>query len=190
MEDVKFENCSDEQLAAHIKSGDYAHFFVLRNRYMPYIIKSASKYKSLVDEEDLISEGVLALFVAAKSYKQEKSSFKAFAFLCIERAIVNQYRRSKALKRIPAELISSIDGLDIADSNNPESLFIEKESTDSIICTVKDRLSDYEYKVFCEFICGKSYKEIAQEFNKSNKSVDNALKRVRAKIAGFMVDNK
>lgn len=184
MKDVSYDKITDEQLVTLIKSGDYELFGALRNRYMPYIVKSASRYNSAMETEDLVSEGVLSLFLAVKSYEPEKASFKAFAFMCIERGILAQYRHSKALKRIPAELVSSIDDFDnIADSNNPESLLIEKESYNSLFGSVKMELSDFEYRVLREFICGKSYREIADELGKPPKSVDNALKRAREKLS-------
>ena len=183
MKNIIYEKCSDEQLAALIKSGDYAPFGELLNRYMPHIVSSASKYKSVIEAEDLESEGILALFMASKSYQPEKSSFRTFAYLCIERGILAQFRYIKALKRIPSEMIQSIDGLGLAGGKNPENMFIEKEKARIFFDSVKNELSEFEYAVLREFISGKSYKEIAEYTGTTAKAVDNALRRVREKLS-------
>lgn len=182
---IVFDNCSDEQLALLVKSGDYKAFGFLLDRYMPYIVKSASKYKSVIETEDLASEGVLSFYLAIKSFQPEKSSFKSFAYTCVERGILAQYRLTKALKRVPADLISSIEDMEVPDEENPESMLIRKENFKALFSVVKSELSDFEYLVFREFICGKSYKEISEVTGKSQKSVDNALRRAREKLAGM-----
>ena len=187
MEKKSYKELSDEQLVALVKSGNYAPFSALVDRYMPYIVKASTKYKSVIETEDLISEGLAALFSAVKSYEPLKSSFKAFACLCIDRAVLAEYRCFKAIKRIPPHLISSIEDIDVAVSANPENIVIENESLISLLELVKGELSGLEYQVFREFIQGKCYKEIADKIGKSEKSVDNALKRVREKLSKLKV---
>ena len=181
------KNMSDEQLVASVQSGDYTLFSVLVDRYMPCIVKASSKYKQAIETEDSVSEGLWALFSAVKAYEPDKSSFKAFAQLCINRAILSEYRYFKALKRIPRELISSIEDVDVSGSVNPESLIIEKESFNSLLELSRSELSELEFRVFREFIRGKCYKEIADETGKSEKSVDNALRRAREKLSALQI---
>ncbi len=183
-----YRGISDEQLVALIQSGDYAPFSVLIDRYMPYIVKASSKYKSVIETEDLVSEGLGALFSAVKAYKMQKSPFKVFAHLCIDRAVLAEYRCFKALKRIPPQLVSSIEDIDVAGSVNPESLIIEKESLKNLMEFLKGELSGLEYQVFREFIRGKCYKEIADVTGKSEKSVDNALRRARGKLSELKIN--
>ena len=151
---------------------------------MPYIVKSASKYKSVLEAEDLVSEGILSFFSAVKSYDSGKSSFKAFACLCVDRGMLSQYRYARALKRIPLGMISSIDDVDVPAPENPESLLIEKENFKNLYKGLRDKLSDFEYRVFCEFLEGKTYKQIAEQTGRTEKAVDNALRRVREKVKG------
>lgn len=185
MKKNSYKDVSDEQLVLKVQSGDYAPFSILVDRYMPYIVKASSKYKSVIETEDSVSEGLLALYSAVKGYKLEKSSFKVFAQLCIDRAVLSEYRYLKALKRIPRDLISSIDDVDVPGSLNPESLIIEKENLYSLSELLRGDLSELEYQVFREFMRGKCYKEIADKVGKTEKSVDNALRRVRVKLSAF-----
>lgn len=180
----KTSQMSDSALVGFVNDGKYEYLQVLINRYMPYVISVASHYKTGgLDTEDFIQEGVLAIFSAVKSFDESKASFKTFVTLCIKRAINSALSRaSGADKHIPDGLISPIDDIELPDMNNPESIFIEKESFSDLEHTLKSELSDFEYQVLCEFLTGKTYVQIAEALGVSAKSVDNALKRVRSKI--------
>lgn len=175
---------SDNDLVNFINNGEYAYLQVLINRYLPYVISVASRYRAGgFDAEDFIQEGMVAIFSAVKSFDCRKASFKTFVTLCINRAIASAaLRASGAEKHIPDGLISPIDDVELPDMSSPESIYIEKESYNHLEHTIKKELSDFEYQVLCEFLIGKTYAEIAKSLGVSIKSVDNALKRVRSKI--------
>lgn len=178
------ENISDNQLIELINSGEYKYLQLLINRYMPYIISTASNYNAGgFDTEDFIQEGILAIFSAVKTYDSSKASFKTFVSICITRAMSSALARaSGAAKHIPESLISSIEDVELADMSSPESILIEKENYTDLAETIKKESSDFEYKVLCEFLSGKSYTDIAKTLGVSDKSVDNALRRIRSKI--------
>ena len=85
---------SDGELVSLINGGNYKYFQTLINRYMPYIVSVASRYKAGgLDTEDFIQEGVLAIFSAVKAFDGNKASFKTFVTLCINRAISSAVAR-------------------------------------------------------------------------------------------------
>lgn len=43
-------------------------------------------------------------------------------------------------------------------------------------------MTKLEYTVFFMFLEGKSYKDIADDLNRSEKSIDNALRRAKEKV--------
>lgn len=180
------EKFSDNELVDFVNQGKYNYLQVLINRYMPYVISVASKYKvSGFDTEDFIQEGIMAIFSAVKKFDGEKASFKTFVCICINRAIASALSRAVGnAKHIPEGMITPIDEieLELTDMSNPESILIEKESFNDLEHTIKSELSDFEYKVLCEFLNGKSYTDIAQSLSVTAKSVDNALRRIRSKI--------
>ena len=47
-------------------------------------------------------------------------------------------------------------------------------------------LSKYETEVLKGYLAGKSYHEIAARLNKTEKSIDNALQRIKKKIENLM----
>ena len=101
---------------------------------------------------------------------------------------MERWLTEKKGKRVPPELVFPLDDISVADSKrDPERMFIEKEQMDLLFKSIKSRLSDYEYRVFCAFISGKSYKEIAAETGADVKSLENALARARKKISEIKI---
>ena len=176
-------NLSDNELITQISSGRYENLQVLINRYMPYIIKTANSYgNQALDVEDLIAEGVLAVFNAVKVYDNTKSKFSTFVTLCISRAMLAQLKSATANKRIPDKLLSPLEEAEDLAVLNPEQAYIDKESYESFKESIFSSLSQLEYKVLCAFLSGESYSEIAKRLGITVKAVDNSLRRIRNKI--------
>lgn len=175
---------SDEQLVSLIKSGENESIGILLGRYAPYIESAVSGYKKYCDPDDLVSEGELALFLAIYTFDETRASFKTYAVSCIKKSVMSRSRYLQAKSRIPRNMISPLEEetLGYADDCDPENLIIVKENFDSLMASMRNILSKYEYSVICDFAEGLSYKEIAAKRGKSEKSVDNALKRIREKI--------
>jgi RNA polymerase sporulation-specific sigma factor len=181
-----FEKCkafSDEQIIDLIRGGEYIYLGVLIERYSP-LIKSliAGAGFSSHDYDDLFQESTLALTGAIKSFDSSKASFSTFATLCINRAISDQKRSAVAQKRVPEQLITPIDEIELTDSKSPEAILIEKESFLELKDNIKLELSELEYRVLCAFLAENSYSAIAQLLGISAKSVDNTLRRIRTKL--------
>jgi len=66
--------------------------------------------------------------------------------------------------------------------SNPEDIIIGREDFSSIETKMGKILSPLEMQVLRKYIDGKSYYEVAEELNRSVKSVDNALQRVKNKL--------
>ena len=176
-------NLSDNELITLISSGKYENLQTLINRYMPYIIKTANSYSnSGCDVEDLIAEGVLAVFNAVKVYDSSKSKFSTFVTLCISRAMLSQLKFASAGKRIPDKLLSPLEEAEDLTDVNPEQIYIDKESYESFKESIFSSLSHMEYRVLCAFLSGESYSEIAERLGITVKAVDNSLRRIRNKI--------
>ena len=65
---------------------------------------------------------------------------------------------------------------------DPERLFISKENTELLGDKIDEVLSTLEKKALSMYLDGKSYQEIAQSLNRTPKSIDNALQRVKKKM--------
>ena len=177
-----YEILSDEEIVTLINSGKIELLQVIIERYLPKILFLVKKYCPESDREDAVQEATFALYSAVKNYKNEKSSFATFASLCIRRSVYTGLKQNNRAKHIPDELLQPINDVEIPDCNSPEKIFFDRESYKSLANSIKLELSGLEYSVLQLFLSGKRYTEIAHELNISEKSVNNALIRIRKKL--------
>lgn len=174
---------SDNDIIARINAGDYELLQVIIDRYYHVILSCVNKYCPEAQKEDAIQEATLALYSAVKSFDGEKSSFSTFASLCIKRATLSVLKSTKRRKNIPDELLDSIDEYEnVADSNSPEKIFFDREDYKDLTDSIKLELSALEYEVLQLYLAGSKYADIALKLNISEKSVNNALTRIRKKL--------
>ena len=72
--------------------------------------------------------------------------------------------------------------------NNPEELTLLKEIVQVLNQCDGGLFSELERKVWAEWMRGYDYNEIAQRLEKTPKSIDNALQRIRKKIMVYMAE--
>ena len=161
------------------------------------------KYKSTVkaiarsyylvggDEDDLIQEGTIGVFRAVKSYKGD-APFKPYAIKCIKTAIISIVRHDLAQKNIPLNKSVSISGGEESDADKssividdrfqPELEYLKSEAESELKEKIVQNLSSYEISVLSLYLNGFSYADISNKLQKPQKSIDNALQRIRKKI--------
>ena len=66
---------------------------------------------------------------------------------------------------------------------NPEDVVLARENQEELYKALSDCLSKYEKMVFSLYLDGRSYQEIGAQLGKDTKSVDNAVQRIRRKLA-------
>ena len=197
-----FENLSDEALIILYKDGATGAIDELIKRYKK-LVRNRIRVNFLVgtDKDDLIQEGMIGLFKAICDYNPEKeASFKSFATLCVTRQISTAFKAVSRQKHIPLNRSISLsipvnkssdeedEGVTLMDvlKNNisltPEDEVISKENIENINGYIDKVLSALEIEVFHLHMEGKNYKEIAAILEKSPKSIDNALQRIKKKL--------
>ena len=182
-----FEACSDAELALEIKSGNKSAFDEITKRYRGLVSSIARRYSAAgLEHSDFMQEGLIALLSACKAYNPDnKATFKNFAAVCISNRFFSVIRSANTKGAIPYEQIVPIEGIEISDQNqsNPETLILQQESSRDLQNIIKNKLSLLEQNVLKLYLNGYSYQEIADKLSISSKSVDNALVRIRRKIA-------
>ena len=66
---------------------------------------------------------------------------------------------------------------------DPEKLLIAREQIEDRNARIKKELSKLEQQVLKLYMQGLSYEEIAEQLGKTEKSIDNALQRIRGKLS-------
>ena len=182
-----YKNASDEEIVAQICGGDYELLPVIFGRYDKRIRYYADKYCRESDREDAAQEASLALYSAVKNYDKDKSSFSSFASLCIKRSVIDCAKRAGRKKNIPEELLEPIEDVSIPDCNSPEKIFFDKEAYKALTHSIKltsiiGYLELLSGQVVLPPDMQKKYIDIADELGVSEKSVNNALMRIRRKL--------
>jgi len=179
-----YENMTDNEIVTQIKDGNYEFLQVIIERYYSLMLSCVRKYCPPAYSEDALQEATLALYSAVKDFDPSKSTFSTFAALCIKRSVISVLKSRQRKKNIPDELLSSIDDLEIVDSNSPEKIFFDREDYKNLTDTIRLELSALEYEVLELYLSGEKYCDIAKVLNISEKSVDNSLTRIRRKLKG------
>ncbi|MBO5561365.1 MAG: RNA polymerase sporulation sigma factor SigH [Firmicutes bacterium] len=193
-----YETLEDSELIEKIKSGDMLAQESLIDRYKKVVrIKARGYYILGGDTEDIIQEGMIGLYKAIRDFDiQKQVNFYSFAVLCITRQIHTAIKSANRQKHIPLNSSLSLDRtvfeenddftyletLANSEVSNPENLVISNENKNSLERKISDSLSSLEKNVLSLYLRGKSYAEIANIIGKDEKSIDNALQRIKKKI--------
>lgn len=185
-----YSTLSDDVLAELSKDGIDNAFNELAMRYVGIISYIARKYSVQGwEQKDFMQEGLLGLMYACKTYdKSSGTSFKSYLSLIVERRFISILRRSQTLKTVPDSALVQIDSLedDLLDyEKSPEEQLLYKERLSHVLKRLNALLSAREYEVLMLFASGLSYSKISHKLHISEKSVDNALQRVRRKVGSF-----
>ncbi len=198
MYDFDYNKLSDEELVELSASGDRRATETIFSRYKNLVrSKAGSYFLAGAEHDDVIQEGMIGLFKAIRDFDITKQpSFKGFAELCIKRNMISAVRSSTRKKHSPLNSYISLSE-PIYDDNeertlselfaqrdisDPEEMFLRREKTELLNKAIEDSLSKLEKTVLSLHLSGLSYTDIAAELNRSPKSIDNALQRIKRKL--------
>ena len=171
-------------MAEKIRGGDYNDFGKLLHlcAYIPKETFSVAE-KLGYEKEDIYQESVLAFLYALHSYDEKKGAgFRTFASVCIRNHISSILRSGQRQKNFAMVDYVPIEEIDLASKNEPEADWIEKETFSNMKKRIFEILSEFELEVLRLYLNGFSYKIIGEKLGKTEKSVGNALSRVRKKL--------
>ena len=195
---LNYEDLTDEAVAELARGFDGDALEYLLNKYKNFVRAKARSYFLIgADREDIVQEGMIGLYKAVRDFRASKlTSFRAFAELCITRQIITAIKTATRQKHRPLNSYVSlnkpaydeesdrmlIDVISCSKISNPEDIIIGREDFTTIESKMGKLLSPLEMQVLKKYIEGKSYFEVAEELDRSVKSVDNALQRVKNKL--------
>lgn len=198
---MNYKEYNDFELISLINENNEDAERVLYNKYKSVIELKARKYINSysnkgIDISDLMQEGMIGLSQAIENFKEKKDvKFSTFASLCIEREIQTAITKANRNKH---KLLNESLSLDYVSEDNerplmdfmvgeknisPEDFIFDLESEKEVYFKVIEGLTDFEKEVFQLKISNFNYKEIAEILDKSSKSIDNALQRMKKKIS-------
>lgn len=194
-----YKNYNDYELVYLIGEENEDALNVLYEKYKPIVILKLKKYikyakKIGLEYSDLFQEGMIGLSEAIANFKTKKDvQFSTFANLCIERqlfsALTRASRKKHNILNDSLSLDNSINDDDVTlldfvfDKSADPSLYVESiENKKELYEKLSNVLTTLEKEVFNLKVNNFDYKEISMLLNKSYKSVDSAIQRIRAKV--------
>ena len=184
----------EKELLARTAQGDEIAFTQLLERYAPLIRAAVSHFAPSfvtvegtprLSDENLEQEARLALYRAACSYDENRVNvtFGLYAKICIRNALISELRRVHPRKR---ETTKPKEELPAA-----AKLFTETDGrTEALLRQTEALLSRYEISVFRLYLQGLPPRDIAKRLGKGEKSIYNALCRIRSKTGGAKSGSK
>lgn len=176
------------------RSGEDDALSLIFDSFRNYITGLSRKYfLAGADSDDLVQEGMIGLFKAIRDYSPgEGASFSTFASVCISRQIKSAIKMANRKKHMPLNTSVSLHSGDeegeqlldifVAEEENPEEIYINKETCSLMNKILFESLSKMELRIFSLYSKGLSYREISEITGKTVKSVDNAVQRIKKKI--------
>ena len=197
LQEYEYQELSDETLCDLAHSGDRNAEEILVSRYTRLVRQLARPfYLAGGDSDDLIQEGMIGLIYGVREYDSSRAAgFRTFAETCIRNRLYSAVRAAARDKHsplnqsIPLEIpffdsrTTSSIGTPLVSQANPEDLIIGREDARDKLRGVRKQLSEFEAKILGYYLDGLTTKEMAEMVKRSPKSVDNAVQRVRRKIA-------
>ncbi len=197
-QNFRYEDLADEQVVELSAEGEKSATEYILDKYKNLVRARAKMYYLAgADKEDLVQEGMIGLFKAIRDFDASyQASFRGFADMCIKRQMITAVKTATRLKHGPLNSYVSlntsvyedesertlVDMLVEREAIDPEELLLRREKAEALEAEIAEKLSSLEQTVLALYMGGMNYQEIAKALNRSPKSIDNALQRIKRKL--------
>ena len=195
-----YSSYATKELISLAQEGDSFALEVLVNNYEDFIRKVSSKYffGKDYDKEDVEQIATIAFWDAVMKW-DKSGDFEAFAGMVMKRKLVDELNKVSAEKRylnqsaqsFDTPLAGEDDDMTIGDtlaskSGSAEDEYMGIEGYKALKSFMENTLSDNERKVIRMYIQGYKVSQIAEEIGMKYKSAENAIQRVKGKVADYL----
>ena len=174
-----FEDMEEKELFKLFQNGNQNATEEILNRYKNLVTKIARRYYIIgMESDDVIQTGMVALFKAMRNYNGV-DNFSAYAKVVIRNDIITEIKKSA-----PIDVVDNDFELMPLSTNAGEPLeeLLGSELESKLKGFMQSECSKLEKEVLQLFLNGWKYKEIAEKLNKSAKSIDNTIQRIKYKL--------
>lgn len=185
----KNEQTAPLELINAARAGDESAFEALLEAYEPLIDSMSRSFANTAEDseshEDLRQEACIALYRAVETYDstQAEVSFGLYAKLCVRNRLVSYTRKLRRREPILPleERIKAQE--DVTQGVVAEEAYME------LYRRIEAVLSPYENHVWWLYLSGQTTGAIAASLNKDERSVQNAVYRIRKKLRAALHPN-
>ena len=186
---MKNEQTAHVALINAAKAGDESAFETLLEMYEPLIDTMSRSFANAADDpecyEDLRQEACIAFYRAVQSYDgtQAEVSFGLYAKLCVRNRLITYVRKLRRRETVlPLEERIKVEE-DVAAGVVAEEAYME------LYRRIEAVLSPYESRVWWLYLSGQTTGVIAKQLGKDERSVQNAVYRIRKKLRAELHSN-
>lgn len=171
------------------QQGSRDAYLLLRVRYRPLIDASVTRHSmsdmSLQDMADMHEEAERVFLNALTTYDTEQVGvdFGLYAKICLRNGLVSEMRRLRARQRLG---VVPLDPEEMVNDEDPAAALMEAERFHRLYVMIHEHLSGMENHVWWMYVAGVEVKEIAQRMGKDEKSIHNAIYRIRRKLRSLL----
>ena len=172
------------ELIRQAQCGSREAYLSLRAKYRPLIDASVARFgaSEMTDQERVDmreeAERVFLGVVTTFDTDQDAVDFGLYAKICLRNGLVSEWRHQQSLRRITAAQITESELC----GDDPQTAYLEDERFRKLCEQVREQLSEYENRVWWQYVTGVSVTDIAADLGRDERSVHNAIYRIRKKL--------
>ena len=185
----KNEQMAHLDLINAARCGNESAFETLLEAYEPLIDTMSRSFANTEDDsesqEDLRQEACIAFYKAVQSYdsKQQEVSFGLYAKLCVRNRLISYTRKNHR-----RELVLPLEER-IKTEEDVTAGVVAEEAYMELYRRIEAVLSPYESHVWWLYLSGQTTGAIAVQLGKDERSVQNAVYRIRKKLRAALHPN-
>lgn len=185
--DTKTKAYADPPLRSLIlraQRGEQEACDALRCQFAPLITSMVRQFSLSCHTEqekcDLADELDAVFLNAISSYDtaQEEVSFGLYAKVCLHHGAVSELRHLEVLRRLKVVPLTEM----CMEREDVAAGVAADDSFNRLRRTIQEALSEYEREVWWAYVAGEPIRRIAARLGKEEKSVYNAIYRIRCKL--------
>ena len=175
------------------QNGSQDAYMLLLGKYRPLIDASVARFVSAdmsqQDREDMREEAERVFLNALITYDtdQDAVDFGLYAKICLRNGLISERRHLSSRRRFG---VVSLMQDDISVLEDPSDKLVEEEQFRRLYRRVRAHLSEFENRIWWMFVAGVPVGEIARRLSKDEKSVHNAIYRIRRKLRKLLAPDE
>ena len=177
------------ELVLQAQGGSREAYLALLSRYRPLLDASVARFgmAEMSDQEltDMREEAEQVFLNAVSTYdtEQEGVDLGLYAKICLRNGLVSEWRHLTSLRRTAALPLGEAFSEGMTDPDtDPARQMMEDERFGQLCRTVRSHLSDFENQVWWQYVTGVPVADIAEDLGRDERSVHNAIYRIRKKL--------
>ena len=176
-------------LLLQARDGSREAYLALCAKYRPLLDSSVARFgateMTLQERADMREEAERIFLCAISSFDTEQNAvdFGLYAKICLQNGLISEWRHLHARRRVSTLLFDeTIRETENEEDEDLSARLVEDENFRQLCHTVRGHLSDFENRVWWQYVTGVSVSDSARDLGRDERSVHKAMYRIRRKL--------